>query len=251
MANTYPTGILTDKIALVTGANRGIGSAIASSLTVAGAYVIGTATSGEGAKKITKSLRGAGRGIVLDVTDGEDTEKAIKEIIKKEKALHILVNNAGITKDNLLMRMKEQEWDDVILTNLTGAFRLCKLSLKAMMKQRFGRIINIASVVALMGNPGQANYAASKSGLIGFSKSLAREVGSRNITVNVIAPGFINTDMTDALSVDQKEKMLNNIPMQRFGEPDEIGDSVVFLASDSASYITGETLNVNGGMFMN
>ena len=188
---------------------------------------------------------------MLNVTDSEGTKKTIKEIIKQEKALHILVNNAGITKDNLLMRMKEQEWDDVISTNLTGAFRLCKLTLKTMMKQRFGRIINIASVVALMGNPGQANYAASKSGLIGFSKSLAREVGSRNITVNVIAPGFINTDMTDALSIEQKEKMLNNIPLQRFGESEEIGDSVVFLASDSASYITGETLNVNGGMFMN
>ena len=251
MANKYPTGILTGKIALVTGANRGIGSAIASSLAIAGAYVIGSATSDQGAKKITKSLRGKGRGIVLNVTDSESTEEAIKEIIKQEKALHILVNNAGITKDNLLMRMKEQEWDDVISTNLTGAFRLCKLTLKTMMKQRFGRIINIASVVALMGNPGQANYAASKSGLIGFSKSLAREVGSRNITVNVIAPGFINTDMTDALSIEQKEKMLNNIPLQRFGESEEIGDSVVFLASDSASYITGETLNVNGGMFMN
>ena len=251
MTNKCPTGILAGKIALVTGANRGIGSAIASSLTIAGAYVIGSATSDQGAKKITKSLRGKGRGIVLNVTDSEGTKETIKEIIKQEKALHILVNNAGITKDNLLMRMKEQEWDDVISTNLTGAFRLCKLTLKTMMKQRFGRIINIASVVALMGNPGQANYAASKSGLIGFSKSLAREVGSRNITVNVIAPGFINTDMTDALSIDQKEKMLNNIPLQRFGESEEIGDSVVFLASDSASYITGETLNVNGGMFMN
>jgi len=251
MTNKYPTGNLTNKIALVTGASRGIGSAIASSLTAAGAYVIGTSTSHQGAEKITQSLRGKGRGIVLDVTDSERAEEVIKEITKEEKAIHILVNNAGITKDNLLMRMKEQEWEDVILTNLTGAFRLCKLTLKTMMKQKFGRIINIASVVALMGNPGQANYAASKSGLIGFSKSLAREVGSRNITVNVIAPGFINTDMTDALSADQKEKMLNNIPLQRFGEAIEIGDSVVFLASDSASYITGETINVNGGMFMN
>mgnify|MGYP000671040673 CR=1 FL=1 len=251
MINTNPTGALKDKIALVTGASRGIGFAVASSLTKAGAYVIGTATTNKGAQKITTALVGKGRGIVLDVTDSVNADKTIKKIIKEERALHILVNNAGITKDNLLVRMKEQEWDDVILTNLTGTFRLCKLSLKTMMKQRFGRIINIASVVALTGNPGQTNYAASKTGLIGFSKSLAREVGSRNITVNVIAPGFINTDMTDMLSSDQKEKMLNNIPLQRFGEAEEIGDSVVFLASDYASYITGETLNVNGGMYMN
>jgi len=251
MINTNPTGALKDKIALVTGASRGIGFAVASSLTKAGAYVIGTATTNKGAQKITTALAGKGRGIVLDVTDSVNADKTIKKIIKEERALHILVNNAGITKDNLLVRMKEQEWDDVILTNLTGTFRLCKLSLKTMMKQRFGRIINIASVVALTGNPGQTNYAASKTGLIGFSKSLAREVGSRNITVNVIAPGFINTDMTDMLSSDQKEKMLNNIPLQRFGEAEEIGDSVVFLASDYASYITGETLNVNGGMYMN
>lgn len=251
MTEIYSKNLLKDQVALVTGASRGIGASIAQNLSSAGAYVIGTATSKSGAKKIDEQLEGRGVGKVLNVTDAEDVKNIIDEISLNGNGLHILVNNAGITRDNLLMRMKADEWNDVIAANLSGIFNTCKLSLKTMMKQKYGRIINIGSVVAHTGNPGQVNYAATKSGLIGFSKSLAREVASRNITVNIIAPGFIKTDMTSKLNDDQQKAMMENIPLNRFGEVTEISDTVVFLASHSASYITGETININGGMSMN
>ena len=251
MTEIYSKNLLKDQVALVTGASRGIGASIAQNLSSAGAYVIGTATSKSGAKKIDEQLEGRGVGKVLNVTDAEDVKNIIDEISSNGNGLHILVNNAGITRDNLLMRMKADEWNDVIAANLSGIFNTCKLSIKKMMKQKYGRIINIASVVAHTGNPGQVNYAATKSGLIGFSKSLAREVASRNITVNVVAPGFIKTDMTASLSDDQQKAMMENIPLNRFGKVGEVSDTVVFLASNSASYITGETININGGMSMN
>ena len=251
MTEIYSKNLLKDQVALVTGASRGIGASIAQNLSSAGAYVIGTATSKSGAKKIDENLEGKGVGKVLNVTDAEDVKNIIDEISSNGNGLHILVNNAGITRDNLLMRMKVDEWNDVIAANLSGIFNTCKLSIKKMMKQKYGRIINIASVVAHTGNPGQVNYAATKSGLIGFSKSLAREVASRNITVNVVAPGFIKTDMTATLSDDQQKAMMENIPLNRFGKVGEVSDTVVFLASNSASYITGETININGGMSMN
>tara|TARA_B100001175_G_scaffold93305_1_gene78861 strand:- start:167 stop:922 length:756 start_codon:yes stop_codon:yes gene_type:complete len=251
MTEIYSKNLLKDQVALVTGASRGIGASIAQNLSSAGAYVIGTATSKSGAKKIDENLEGKGVGKVLNVTDAEDVKNIIDEISSNGNGLHILVNNAGITRDNLLMRMKVDEWNDVIAANLSGIFNTCKLSIKKMMKQKYGRIINIASVVAHTGNPGQVNYAATKSGLIGFSKSLAREVASRNITVNVVAPGFIKTDMTASLSDDQQKAMMENIPLNRFGKVGEVSDTVVFLASNSASYITGETININGGMSMN
>ena len=251
MTEIYSKNLLKDQVALVTGASRGIGASIAQNLSSAGAYVIGTATSKSGAKRIDENLEGKGVGKVLNVTDAEDVKNIIDEISSNGNGLHILVNNAGITRDNLLMRMKVDEWNDVIAANLSGIFNTCKLSIKAMMKQKYGRIINIASVVAHTGNPGQVNYAATKSGLIGFSKSLAREVASRNITVNVVAPGFIKTDMTASLSDDQQKAMMENIPLNRFGKVGEVSDTVVFLASNSASYITGETININGGMSMN
>ena len=251
MTEIYSKNLLKDQVALVTGASRGIGASIAQNLSSAGAYVIGTATSKSGAKRIDENLEGKGVGKVLNVTDAEDVKNIIDEISSNGNGLHILVNNAGITRDNLLMRMKADEWNDVIAANLSGIFNTCKLSIKTMMKQKYGRIINIASVVAHTGNPGQVNYAATKSGLIGFSKSLAREVASRNITVNVVAPGFIKTDMTASLSDDQQKAMMENIPLNRFGKVGEVSDTVVFLASNSASYITGETININGGMSMN
>tara|TARA_B100001559_G_C16318406_1_gene537608 strand:- start:6 stop:761 length:756 start_codon:yes stop_codon:yes gene_type:complete len=251
MTEIYSKNLLKNQVALVTGASRGIGASIAQNLSSAGAYVIGTATSKSGAKKIDEQLAGKGAGKVLNVTDAEDVKNIIDEISSNGNGLHILVNNAGITRDNLLMRMKAEEWNDVIAANLSGIFNTCKLSLKTMMKQKYGRIINIASVVAHTGNPGQVNYAATKSGLIGFSKSLAREVASRNITVNVVAPGFIKTDMTASLNDGQQKAMMENIPLNRFGKVTEISDTVVFLASNSASYITGETININGGMSMN
>tara|TARA_Y100000741_G_scaffold240760_1_gene184389 strand:+ start:1656 stop:2411 length:756 start_codon:yes stop_codon:yes gene_type:complete len=251
MTEIYSKNLLKDQVALVTGASRGIGASIAQNLSSAGAYVIGTATSKSGAKRIDENLEGKGVGKVLNVTDAEDVKNIIDEISSNGNGLHILVNNAGITRDNLLMRMKVDEWNDVIAANLSGIFNTCKLSIKKMMKQKYGRIINIASVVAHTGNPGQVNYAATKSGLIGFSKSLAREVASRNITVNVVAPGFIKTDMTASLSDDQQKAMMENIPLNRFGKVGEVSDTVVFLASNSASYITGETININGGMSMN
>ena len=251
MTNVFVSNVLEGKVALVTGASRGIGAAIASALTEAGAKVIGTATTVKGADQISENLKNKGRGAVLDITNTESSIALISDILAKEEALDIVINNAGITNDNLLARMKESAWDDVINANLNGTYRICKHVLKTMMKQRYGRIINISSVVGLTGNPGQTNYAASKAGVIGFTKSLAKEVGSRNITANVIAPGFIQTDMTDALTSEQVDKMLSQVPLKRLGEAQEIGALVVYLASDSASYITGETININGGMLMN
>jgi 3-oxoacyl-[acyl-carrier protein] reductase len=250
MTSIYSSDVLAGEVALVTGASRGIGASIAAALTGAGATVIGTATSQGGADGITSALADKGRGIVLDIANDESVQAAIKNIQGNEGSPSILVNNAGITKDNLLMRMKTEEWDDVIATNLTGLFRVSKACLRGMMKARKGRIINIASVIAVMGNAGQTNYAASKAGMVGFSKSLAREIGSRGITVNVVAPGFIDTDMTKDLPEDQRAAMLSQIPLGRLGAGDDIANSVLFLASGGGDYITGETLHVNGGMVM-
>ncbi|MCP4125682.1 MAG: 3-oxoacyl-ACP reductase FabG [Gammaproteobacteria bacterium] len=245
--------MLENEIALVTGASRGIGSAIADAIGSSGAVVIGTATSEAGAAAITERFKSAGIngiGKVLNVTDPDSVTGLIKEIGSEYGAPTILVNNAGITRDNLMLRMKDAEWADIIETNLTSIFRVSKACLRGMMKAQKGRIINVGSVVGATGNPGQANYAAAKSGMVGFAKSLAREVGSRNITVNTVAPGFIDTDMTRELSDEQRSALLGNIPLGRLGGPDEIAKAVLFLASDDASYITGETLHVNGGMFM-
>ena len=242
--------VLDGQIALVTGASRGIGAAIAATLAEGGARVVGTATSAGGAEGISADLGDSGRGIVLDVASDESVLAAIKDIQENEGAPTIVVNNAGITRDNLLMRMKAEEWDDVISTNLSGIFRVSKAVLRGMMKAKGGRIINIASVIGIMGNAGQANYGAAKAGIIGFSKSLAREVGSRNITVNVVAPGFIDTDMTSVLPGEQREAMLAQIPLGRLGDAQDIAAAVAFLASPAGAYITGETLHVNGGMLM-
>ncbi len=250
MSNLFNSDALKGEIALVTGASRGIGASIAQALAAAGAAVIGTATTQGGADGITAALDGKGRGIALNVVDDESIQAAVKDVQSNEGSPSILVNNAGITKDNLLMRMKQDEWDDVIATNLTGLFKLSKACLRGMMKARKGRIINIASVIAVMGNAGQANYAASKAGTIGFTKSLAREIGSRGITVNVVAPGFIDTDMTRALAEEQRAGMLSQIPLGRLGEGADIANAVLFLASASGAYITGETLHVNAGMVM-
>lgn len=244
---------LAPDLALVTGASRGIGRAIAEQLARDGATVIGTATTEAGAQGITDWLAAGsykGRGVVLNVADLASTETALKDVEGKEGPLTILVNNAGITRDNLLLRMKQEEWDDIMNTNLASVFRLSKAVLRGMMKARRGRIINIASVVGVMGNAGQTNYAAAKAGIIGFSKSLAREVGSRGITVNVVAPGFIDTDMTKALPEEQRTGLVKTIALERLGEPSDIANAVAFLAGPSASYITGETLHVNGGMYM-
>jgi len=240
-------------IALVTGASRGIGEAIARILAAQGAAVVGTATTAAGAQAITDRLTQAGlegQGMVLDVTDPFSVETAVKGVTETYGAPTILVNNAGVTRDNLLMRMKEEEWQSILDTNLSSGFRMCKACLRAMMKARKGRIINITSVVGSTGNPGQTNYAAAKAGMVGFTKSLAREVGSRGITVNAVAPGFIDTDMTRALAQEQREALLASIPLARLGAAEEVGHAVAFLASDAAAYITGETLHVNGGMFM-
>ncbi|NBM55114.1 3-oxoacyl-ACP reductase FabG [Proteus sp. G2669] len=238
------------KIALVTGASRGIGRAIAEDLVARGATVIGTATSENGAQAISEYLSGKSKGFVLNVTENDSIEKFLAEVRAEFGEIDILVNNAGITRDNLLMRMKDDEWQDIINTNLSSVFRLSKAVMRAMMKKRYGRIITIGSVVGTMGNAGQANYAAAKAGVIGFSKSLAREVASRGITVNVVAPGFIETDMTRALTDDQRAGILSQVPANRLGDAKEIASAVAFLASDEASYITGETLHVNGGMYM-
>ena len=245
--------VLSGDIALVTGASRGIGQAIALRLGASGASVIGTATSEKGAQAIQalfeeKGIEGLG--LVLDVTQAESIDLVMARIKDAFGTPTILVNNAGITRDNLLMRMKDDEWDAVIDTNLGSVFRLCKACLRGMMKARRGRIINIGSVVGATGNPGQANYAAAKSGLIGFTRSLAREVGSRGITVNAVAPGFIDTDMTRALSDEQREMLIGQVPLERLGSVGDIAAAVHFLASPEASYITGATLHVNGGMFM-
>jgi 3-oxoacyl-[acyl-carrier protein] reductase len=245
--------MLENEIALVTGASRGIGRAIAHGLGRQGATVIGTATSGSGAEAISAGFAEAGikgRGMCLNVTDQESIDAVLKAIADEFGAPGILVNNAGITRDNLLMRMKDDEWDSIIETNLTSIYKLSKGCLRSMMKARKGRIINIASVVGSTGNPGQTNYSAAKAGMIGFTKSLAREVGSRGITVNAVAPGFIDTDMTRELPEEQKKALLSGIPLGRLGDPEEIANAVVFLASSGAGYITGETLHVNGGMHM-
>lgn len=241
------------KIALVTGASRGIGQAIALELGRQGAIVIGTATSVSGAAAITEYLQQAGvagAGLALEVTDAASVEATISAIQKDYGDIAILVNNAGITRDNLLMRMKDDEWDSIINTNLTSVFRLSRGVLRAMMKARYGRIINITSVVGAMGNAGQTNYAAAKAGMVGFSKSLAREVGSRNITVNCVAPGFIDTDMTRALPEAQRTALQDHIPLGRLGQVEDIAHAVGFLASSQAGYVTGATLHVNGGMYM-
>ncbi|ACA86326.1 3-oxoacyl-ACP reductase FabG [Shewanella woodyi] len=241
---------LAGKVALVTGASRGIGRAVAETLVAAGARVVGTATSERGAAAIQEYLGDNGLGLVLNVTDGQSVTDLFAAIKEKEGDVNILVNNAGITRDNLLMRMKDDEWGDIIDTNLTSIFRTSKAVMRPMMKKRHGRIINIGSVVGSMGNPGQTNYCAAKAGLIGFTKSLAKEVASRQITVNAIAPGFIQTDMTDELTEEQQQGIMSQVPMERLGQAQEIANAVLFLASDSAAYITGETLHVNGGMYM-
>ena len=244
---------LKDKVCLVTGATRGIGQAIARQLGTQGATVIGTATSEAGAQSISADLATeniTGEGMVLNVTDAESSDAVIKAIVEKYGAITVLVNNAGITRDNLMMRMKEEEWDDIMSTNLKSVFRLSKAVMRGMMKARNGRIINITSVVGVSGNAGQANYAAAKAGVIGFTKSLAQEIGSRGVTVNAIAPGFINTDMTKDLPEEQITKLTASIPAARLGAPEDIAASVVFLASDESAYVTGTTLHVNGGMYM-
>lgn len=239
------------KIALVTGASRGIGKACAEKLVDDGFFVIGTATSSSGAENISNYLNDNGCGLVLDVCSNESVDSVIKQIKEKFGDINVLVNNAGITKDNLLMRMNDDQWNSIIDTNLNSIFRLSKAVLRPMMKNKYGRIINIGSVVGSSGNPGQSNYCAAKAGLIGFSKALAKEVASRGITVNVVAPGFIATDMTDALNDEQKGVILNQIPAQALGTPKDIAYAVAFLSSENAGYINGETLHVNGGLYMN
>lgn len=244
---------LTDEVALITGASRGIGEAIALELGRQGAVVVGTATSESGAAAISETLAAAdirGSGLVLDVTQQASVDQLLQQVQTLYGTVTILVNNAGITRDNLLMRMKEEEWQSILDTNLTSVYRLSKAVLRGMTKARRGRIISIASVVGASGNAGQSNYAAAKAGLIGFTKSLAREVGSRGITVNAVAPGFIDTDMTRALAETQRDALLGQIPLGRLGMPTEIAAAVAFLASPSAGYISGETLHVNGGMYM-
>lgn len=244
---------LDGEIALVTGASRGIGKAIALRLGKDGATVIGTATSDSGAEKITAYLKDngiQGMGLMLNVTDQSSIDSVLETVAGEFGAPTILVNNAGITRDNLLMRMKQEEWDEIIDTNLTSIYRLSKACMRAMTKARKGRIISISSVVGAAGNAGQTNYAAAKAGLLGFTKSLARELGARGVTVNAVAPGFIDTDMTKALPDAQREALLSGIPLNRLGQPEEIAAAVAFLASPEAGYITGETLHVNGGMYM-
>jgi 3-oxoacyl-[acyl-carrier protein] reductase len=254
MSNSTLPQNLTNEVALVTGASRGIGQAIALELGLRGAIVIGTATSENGSSSITNYLKNndiKGCGMTLDVTDSDSVSGTLKALTEQYSAPSVLVNNAGITRDNLLMRMKADEWDDIINTNLSSIYRMSKGCLRAMMKAKRGRIISIASVVGVSGNPGQTNYSAAKAGVIGFSKSLAREVGSRGITINVVAPGFIDTDMTRELPDDQRTALLQQIPLARLGSVNEIAKAVAFLASPDAEYITGETIHVNGGMYMN
>jgi 3-oxoacyl-[acyl-carrier protein] reductase len=242
----------TPQVALVTGASRGIGRAIAAALAAQGLRVIGTATSEAGATAISHALPAAsgGRGVVLNVNDAQGADALVEAIVKHDGGLHVLVNNAGITRDQLAMRMKDEDWTAVLDTNLNSVFRLCRAVLRPMMKQRYGRIINITSVVGASGNPGQANYAAAKAGVAGMTRALAREVGSRNITVNCVAPGFIATDMTEGLSEAQRAALLAQVPLGRLGSAEEVAHVVAFLASPGAGYITGEQLHVNGGMFM-
>ncbi|MGJ0492474.1 3-oxoacyl-ACP reductase FabG [Methylobacter sp.] len=241
---------MTKQVALVTGASRGIGRAIAERLAEDGFFVVGTATSDNGADSISAYLGENGKGLKLDVANPESIAEVVKTVSDEYGVPTVLVNNAGITRDNLLMRMKDEEWDDIINTNLTSVFRMSKAVLRGMMKAKTGRIINISSVVGATGNAGQANYAAAKAGMIGFAKSMAKEVGSRNITINTVAPGFIDTDMTKELGEDIKNSLLASIPLARLGEAKEVAHAVSFLASEGAAYITGETIHVNGGMFM-
>ena len=250
---SLPSFRLDGQVALVTGASRGIGRAILHALAESGATVVGTATTDAGAEAITEGLKAAGwagRGIVLNVADEGSVEAAIKNIEAQEGAVGVLINNAGITRDTLLLRMKGEDWDAILNTNLSSVFRLSKAVLRGMMKARTGRIISIASIVGQIGNAGQANYAAAKAGIIGFTRSLAREVASRGITANVVAPGFIDTDMTRALSDEQRAALSGQIPLARLGSVDDIAAAVVYLASPAGAYITGETLSVNGGMHM-
>jgi 3-oxoacyl-[acyl-carrier protein] reductase len=245
--------LLKSEVALVTGATRGIGQAIAQALAGAGARVVGTATTAEGARSIDAAFAEAGlsgRGVQLDVNDGTAVDALLESIASAEGGVSILVNNAGITRDNLLMRMSEDEWDSIIDTNLKSVWRLSRAVLRPMMKARRGRIVNIGSVVGSIGNAGQVNYAASKAGMLGFTRALAREVGSRNITVNCVAPGFIDTDMTRALKPEQKTALLGQVPLGRLGEASDVAAAVLFLASPAAGYVTGSTLHVNGGLFM-
>ncbi|MBJ7264295.1 MAG: 3-oxoacyl-ACP reductase FabG [Burkholderiaceae bacterium] len=248
---TEHTAVLQGKIALVTGATRGIGQAVALELAKLGAQVVGTATSENGAQTISASLAPfGGRGVVLDVNDAAAIDALLDQLAKEGGGPHILVNNAGITRDGLAMRMKDDDWSAVIDTNLASVFRLSRGVLRSMMKARWGRIINVTSVVGASGNPGQANYAAAKAGVAGMARALARELGSRNITVNCVAPGFIDTDMTRALGESQTAALLQNIPLGRLGEPSDVAHAVAFLAGPQAGYITGTTIHVNGGMYM-
>ncbi|PAV27472.1 3-oxoacyl-[acyl-carrier-protein] reductase [Tamilnaduibacter salinus] len=244
---------LDGKVALVTGASRGIGRAIAQTLAQAGAEVVGTATSEAGASAITEALSAApvpGYGVAMNVADTDSVDSALKTITETSGAPVILVNNAGITRDNLMLRLKEEDWDAVIQTNLSGVYRTTRKVLRGMAKARFGRVVNISSVVAGLGNPGQANYCAAKAGIEGFSRSLAREMGNRGITVNCVAPGFIDTDMTKQLDESQREAMLGDIPAARLGEPEEVASLVAYLVSPEAGYVTGQTIGVNGGLYM-
>ena len=244
--------MLTDKLVLVTGASRGIGQSIAITLGAAGATVIGTATTEKGAKAISKQFaknKINGQGMILNVTDDNNIAELMKNINEKYGTVDILINNAGITRDNILIRMKQEEWDEIIDTNLASVFKMSKAVLRGMMKKKSGRIISITSVVGAMGNSGQTNYSAAKAGIMGFTKSLAREVGSRGITVNTVAPGFIQTDMTDALPDEQKKALSSQIPMGRLGTVDEIAQAVLFLAGEGGGYITAQTIHVNGGMY--
>ncbi len=250
MQNFFTSESFAGRVALVTGATRGIGQAIALALAECGATVIGTATSEAGAAKITEALAGKGRGIVLNVTDAQASKQAVEAVVAEFGRIDILVNNAGITRDMLAMRLSDEAWDAVIETNLTAVFRLTRAALRPMMKQRYGRIINMSSVVGAMGNAGQANYAAAKAGMVGMSKSVAREVASRGVTVNCVAPGFIETDMTAALPEDVKTSLQAQIPAARLGKTDDIAAAVLYLASEPAGYVTGTVLHVNGGMFM-
>jgi 3-oxoacyl-[acyl-carrier protein] reductase len=242
----------SQQVALVTGASRGIGRAIAATLAAQGFRVVGTATSETGAAAISQALAAESgcRGVVLNVNDAPAADALVEAIVKSEGGLHVLVNNAGITRDQLAMRMKDEDWAAVLDTNLNSVFRLCRAVLRPMMKQRYGRIVNITSVVGASGNPGQANYAAAKAGVAGMTRALAREVGSRNVTVNCVAPGFIATDMTEGLSEAQRAALLAQVPVGRLGSAEEVANAVAFLASPGAGYITGEQLHVNGGMFM-
>ena len=249
MGALFSADAFAGRVVLVTGASRGIGKSIAEIFNEAGARVIGTATTEGGAQKITEALAGSGKGVIFDVTDATAADALIQSIVKDEGKIDILVNNAGITRDTLTMRMTDENWNAVLEADLTGAFRLVRAALRPMMRARYGRIVNLASVVGVTGNAGQANYAAAKAGLIAMSRSVAREVAARSITVNCVAPGFIETDMTKTIPEAMRETLLKEIPAQRFGKPEDIAQAVLFLASDAASYITGAVLHTNGGLY--